>query len=310
MAEHDWIARYFKPLAIGDGAARLSDDVAVLKASTRTIVTTDTLVEGIHFLPADPERSIGAKLVAVNVSDIIAKGALPKEALLNLCWDARRNESGLAEFAKGFGDALGAWGIGLLGGDTTSHEGPRVLSLTVTGQVIGRGPVRRSGGKPGDSLWVTGRIGAGALGLRAARGAREYAEFLSAYRNPQPPPEAAAELIARNATASMDVSDGLLIDAARLAAASACGASLDLDRVPFAGPASTLDDRLLQVTGGDDYQALFAAPPGHATAIRSFASENGIQVSPIGQLVAGTGLSIVHNEQAVNLPESLGFEHQ
>lgn len=310
MGERDWISRYFKPLAAAPGAAALSDDVAALTVPDHAlIVTADALIEGVHFLSSDPIGSVARKLVRTNVSDILSKGALPQEALLTLGWPKGRDEADLAVFAEALGDELDAWGAQLIGGDTTTSPQGLYLSLTLTGACGPRGPVRRSGGREGDSLWVTGEIGAACRGFRALQARQTGDPWVSAYRVPRLAPLTIAGLVHDHATASMDVSDGLLGDLRTLATASGLGADLDLGAVPFAGGAPDLEEMLALATWGDDYQVLFAAPATSAALIASEAAEAGIRATRIGSLVSGSGLAVTLDGATVNLPETLGFEH-
>ncbi|HAW54704.1 MAG TPA: thiamine-phosphate kinase, partial [Hyphomonas sp.] len=177
MAEKDWIAKYFAPLARAGGAAGLRDDLAQLADSkSPTVITVDALVEGVHFLASDPVASVDQKLVRVNVSDVYAAGALPSEALLTLGWPKERPESDLAEFASALGAELDAFDIHLIGGDTVRSPGGLFLSLTMTGTCLGETPVRRMGAGPDEDIWVTGRVGAAYLGFDAIqKGAVESA---------------------------------------------------------------------------------------------------------------------------------------
>lgn len=310
MGERDWIAKYFAPLAASPGAAGLSDDVAELSATTgRVIATVDALVEGVHFLATDPLDSVARKLVRSNVSDILAKGGRPGEALLTLGWPQTRGEAQLAQFASALGEDLAAWGARLVGGDTTSSPAGLFLSLTLTGVCGPRGPVRRSTGQAGDELWVTGEIGAACRGFRALQAGQPGDRWVSAYREPRLPPPDIARLVQDCATASMDVSDGLLGDARMLAVASGLAVEVDLAAIPFAGGAGGLDERIELATWGEDYQVLFAAPSASAGQITAQAADSGMKVSRIGALSAGSGLSAVLDGEIVNLPETLGFEH-
>ena len=311
MREFDLIRRYFAPLATSPGAAGLGDDVAVLEAGEGArIVTTDTIVEGVHFLSADPPETVGRKLVRVNVSDILAKGARPHEALLSLVWPAGRAESDLEAFARGLGEDLAAFGVSLIGGDTTGGTDAIVATLTLTGRCLGAGPVRRSGGRSGDGLFVTGAIGAGGRGLRAARGEIEDDDLAGAYRVPRLPAMEVAGLVARHASAAMDVSDGLLGDAAKLAAASGTGAAIALESVPFVRAADTTGERLDMATAGDDYQVILACRPEGVGALIEEAGAAGVGLTRIGELGSGPGLHLSDRGQPVTLPEKLAFEHQ
>jgi len=285
------------------------DDVASLAAGPARIITVDALVEGIHFLPTDPVDTVARKLVRVNVSDILAKGALPAEALLTLGWPDRLDQAALGAFAGALCDDLRAWGAGLIGGDTVRSPERLFLSLTLTGDCLGAGPVRRSGGQAGDLLYVTGRIGAGGLGLEAARRAEDAAPHLAHYRVPDLPPRAVAGFIANHARAAMDISDGLLGDALKLAAASGCGAAIDLSRIPYAGPAESVEARLDQARAGDDYQALMAIAPAGAGAAEAAAEAAGLRITAIGELAGTGGLDLRDGGHKVEPPADLSFQH-
>jgi thiamine-monophosphate kinase len=312
MAEKDWIKRYFAPLAKAHGAVGLSDDVAELRTGGRRIVTVDALVEGVHFLSSDPIETVARKLVRVNVSDVLASGAIPEEALLTLAWPQARTESELAAFASALGEELTEWSIDLMGGDTVRvpEGGPLMLSLTLTGRCLGDGPVRRAGAKAGNDIWVSGEIGAGALGLQAALAGDSENAALAHYRVPKIPKKAIAELIARYGTASVDVSDGLLGDLSAVLAASGVGAELLLECVPFPIDIDDLEGMLRCVTGGDDYQSVFCAAVDDREKVADFATEKGIKISRIGQIQTERGLRVNAYGVSVNLPETLGFEHR
>lgn len=309
MAERDWIKRYFAPIATAEGADGLRDDVAVLHGGADLIITNDALVEGVHFLSDDPIDTIARKLVRVNVSDIIASGGLPTEAVLILGWNESRGEDALATFADAFGAELAAWNISLLGGDTVSAPRGLFLALTLIGRPVGNGVVRRSGAKTADDIWVSGVIGAGALGLEAARAGEMESPFLKHYREPGLPAPSIATLVSRHAHAAMDVSDGLLADLKMMAGASGLQAAIALEEVPFAIETDDLDEQFRLATGGDDYQALFSACAKDRAEITAFAAETGLKLTRIGAMQAGEGLLVTKNGRRVNLPETLGFEH-
>ena len=291
-----------------DPAARgLFDDAAVLELGGETLVLThDMIVEGVHFLPNDPPGDVAWKLVAVNLSDLAAKGARPIGALLGFTlgdadWDRA--------FAKGLGEALAAFGLPLLGGDTVSSP-TRALGLTAIGRAAGPVPAR-SGARPGDRLWVSGTIGDAGAGLRILKGELGAGDALvERYRTPRPRLEA-GERLAPLVHAMMDVSDGLLIDAARMAAASGCAAAIELDAVPLSDAYRALlgEARLEAATAGDDYELLFAAPEEQAPAIIALAEEIGLPFTCIGGFEAGAGLSLTERGKPVPLPARLGFEH-
>ncbi|WP_321489789.1 thiamine-phosphate kinase [uncultured Hyphomonas sp.] len=310
MGERDWISKYFKPLASSPGAGALRDDVAELSvAGGPVIATVDALVEEVHFLPDDPIETVARKLVRTNVSDVLAKGGRPLEALLTLGWPDSRPEEELARFAAALGEELAGWGARLVGGDTTVSPQGLFLSLTLTGQCGPDGPIRRSGAAAGDALWVTGQIGAACLGYRALREGRLDEPHIAVYREPSLAPIEITELLRACATGSMDVSDGLLGDARMLAEASGLSVRIDLDAVPFAGEVSSLEECLALASWGDDYQVLFAAPDAASHQILSYAAEKAFQATRIGQFASGSGLTVIRDDVVVNLPETLGFEH-
>ncbi|MEL6860795.1 MAG: thiamine-phosphate kinase [Pseudomonadota bacterium] len=298
MQETDWITRYIAPLVTSDGADGLRDDVALITALGPTIATMDTLVEGVHFLTGDPLVTVGQKLVRVNVSDILAKGAEPVEALLSIAWPSSKTETAFAALIAGLAKDLEAFGVSLVGGDLVGTTGPLTLTLTLTGRCIAKSPIRRGGGVPGETLFVSGEIGWGGLGLIAARENGDP-ETADRYRVPRINPVSFGHSVAEHASASMDVSDGLLIDAARLAQASGCGVEIHLDRVPLASPSEEVSEILAQCTSGDDYQILLSGPSD--LQIPGF--------SPIGQLTSEAGLRLFQKGEAVNAPSILGFEH-
>lgn len=298
MTESDWIRKYIAPVVSAPGADQLRDDVALLSAGRPTIVTMDTLVEGVHFLSTDPCDMIGQKLVRVNASDILAKGAEPAEALLSIAWPTSRSETEFASLISGLAGDLLDFGISLIGGDLVGTDGPVTLTMTMTGTCISAGPVRRSSGKPGQALWVNGEIGWGLIGLDAARAGNDPKTALR-YQVPRISTLFAAQIVADLASASMDISDGLLLDAVRLAEASQCGVAIELERVPLARPAADVEDRLRQCTAGDDYRILLSARPGRS--IPGF--------TEIGMLTESSGLQLSYQGQTINPPSILGFEH-
>ncbi len=272
-----------RPIAAHPAARGLADDAAVLGD---LVVTHDLLVEGVHFLPADPPGDVAWKLLAVNLSDLAAKGAVPLGVVLGFplgddAWDRG--------FVAGLGAALAHFDVPLLGGDTV--RGPRVLALTALGRSA-HAP-SRSGALAGDGLYVTGVIGLAGLGLGEALRGGFDGVAIAAYRRPQPrlrEGQALAPLV----HAMMDVSDGLLIDAQRMAVASGLLLAIDIDAVPVAG------ERMAALTAGDDYELLFAASPGEALPVPA---------TRIGSFAPGSGLTLHDAHGAVALPASLGWQH-
>jgi thiamine-monophosphate kinase len=310
MPEADFIAR-LRAIATDPAARGLADDVAVLGD---VVLTHDMIVEGIHFLPDERPQDVAWKLVAVNLSDLAAKGAAPTGVLLGYSltgdgeWDAA--------FAQGLDEVLRRYDVPLLGGDTVGIPAgaPRSFGLTAIGQAPVTGAPARSGVRPGDQIWVSGTIGNAGVGLAMRLGEIDPNETcLAAYSRPQPQ-LAFGQAAVPHVHAMMDVSDGLLIDAARMAAASDCDITLMLETVPLSAALlavrpDVLDTRLAAATAGDDYQLLLAADPGKAATIREIATGLGVAVTPIGHAGVGDGLTLIHNAQRIALPERLGFTH-
>lgn len=279
-----------RAIATHPAAAGLADDTAILDvAAGRLILTSDTMVAGIHYRAHDPAASIGWKLAAVNLSDLAAKGATPVGCLLNyaLSGDADWDRA----FLAGLNEALTRFAMPLLGGDTVAmpQGAPRSLTLTAIGQAQPNVPLR-TGVRPGDTLWVTGTIGG------AGFGADGNPRDLDRYLRPMPR-VAEGQAIAALATAMMDVSDGLLIDARRMAEASSVAIAIDLDAVPLALPNL---DAIEAATAGDDYELLFTLPADTTPPVPA---------THIGTASAGTGLTLTANGAPVPLPDKLGYQH-
>src|SRR5260370_2103717 len=168
--EDSLIARYFRPMATDRGAFDVGDDAAMLEGvGDDIVVTTDAIVEGVHFLFDDPPDTIARKALRVNLSDLAAKGATPAGFVLTLALRAA-DDAWLTPFARGLGEDAGLFGCPLLGGDTGSTPGPLMISITAFGRVPPGKMVHRRGAKPGDRIVVTGTIGDAALGLDMLRG--------------------------------------------------------------------------------------------------------------------------------------------
>jgi thiamine-monophosphate kinase len=306
--EAAFIARLCE-IATHPAARGLRDDAAVLEVDGTTVVLThDVIAEGVHFLPDDPPQDVAWKLIAVNLSDLAAKGARPLGVLLGYSLGDAEWDRG---FVEGFEAALGAFGLPLLGGDTV--KAPRVLGLTAIGTATGPVPAR-DGAKAGDHLWVSGAIGDAGLGLRMLRGElAPEASLVERYRNPRPRLDAGLRL-APLVTAMMDVSDGLLLDASRMASASEVGFDIDLALLPLsdafrAAAGGDREAHLVAATAGDDYELLFTAPPDRAIEVLAIAEAIGLPLSRIGTAVEGAGLRLTEGGEAIALPPRLGWEH-
>ena len=308
MNEREVIAR-LRRIATAPEARGLADDAALLDG---LVISHDSIAEGVHFLPGDPPASVGWKLVAVNLSDLAGKGASPAGALMSLTLAG--DDEWVSRFLDGVEAALESYDLPLIGGDTVSLpvDAPRVLGMTVIGRAGPHVP-DRSGGKPGDELWLVGTLGDSAAGLaQLLRDRHATGPLVDIYRRPIPL-LLAGQALAPNAKAMMDVSDGLLLDLRRLCEASGCAAWIDLADLPVSAAftglrGDTLEARLFAATGGDDYALLAALPAGFDAATISL--PDGPRLARIGKLEPGSpALRLTHSGQAVPLPERLGFEH-
>lgn len=300
-AEDSLIARYFKPLATDPGAFGLVDDAAILSSSGDDIVvTTDAVVEGVHYLATDPPDTIARKALRVNLSDLAAKGATPAGFVLTLALRSKE-DSWLRPFADALGEDVKTFACPLLGGDTVSTPGPQMISITAFGRVPKGRMVGRTGARPGDCILVTGTIGDAALGLDVLTGgtvataltsdpaARDV--LISRYRIPQPR-NLLAQAVRDHATAAMDVSDGLAGDLNKLCAASGVSAIVDVPSVPLSAAAAGLvaSNTICVETllaGGDDYEVLCTVPPAESDALITAGRVTGLAVTAIGTIVAG-----------------------
>ncbi|MBR1246820.1 thiamine-phosphate kinase [Bradyrhizobium sp. AUGA SZCCT0169] len=300
--EDSLIARYFRPIATDPGAFNLDDDAAALKPDGDDIVvTTDAIVEGVHFLPDDPPDTVARKALRVNLSDLAAKGAVPAGFVLTLAL-RDTDEAWLKPFAAALGEDAAQFGCPLLGGDTVSTSGPLMVSVTAFGRVPSGKMVHRSGAKPGDRVLVTGTIGDAALGLAVLGGGKVHAAVSDAaardllvgrYRVPQPR-MVLAEIVRDHAGAAMDVSDGLAGDLTKLCGVSGVSAAIDLEKVPLSDTARDLLSRGIVgietlIAGGDDYEILCTVAEDRVDAFVQAAQGAGVAVSSIGTVLAGSG---------------------
>ena len=309
MRERDIIAR-LRRFADHPAARGLNDDAAVLG---ELVLTHDAIAEGVHFFPFDPPASVGWKLVAVNLSDLAAKGATPAGALMSLtiAGDGEWEQA----FLGGIEAACESYGLPLLGGDTIALPmgSPRVLSMTAIGRA-GAAVPDRSGAKAGDALWLVGPVGDSAAGLAQLLDDKNAeGPLVDVYRRPVPL-LAAGRALAPHANAMMDVSDGLLIDALALSRASDCAVAIDLAALPLSADfvearGKDLDARLFAATGGDDYALLVALPEAVDPALVGVA--DGTAMARVGTLSEGPpALTLTSGGRDVPLPGSLGHEHR
>jgi len=303
------IARHFRQLA-GEGALDLLDDAALLTppAGTEMVLAADAMVAGVHFLPEDPPGTIGRKLLRVNLSDLAAMGADPLGYLMTVALPHGTPDEWVAGFAAGLLEDQREFGLTVLGGDTVSTPGPLTLSLTIIGTVARGQALRRVGARPGDDLWVSGRIGDGYLGLRAARGdiADPGGVLARRYRLPEPR-LALGHALRGVARAAMDVSDGLLQDLSHLCRAGDCAAEVEAARVPVSDASAP---RVALLTGGDDYELLFAAAPQDRARVEAAAATARTPVMRIGRFTPGAPHVTLRDEAGQDItPATLGWSH-
>lgn len=304
------------------------DDAAVLvpERGAMQILTTDALVEGVHF---DRRFSslgdVGFKAIAVNVSDVAAMGGTPSVVLLSLMLPDGTSMEEIDALLDGVLEMSGIAKVTVAGGNITRSPGPLVVDVTAAGHVRPRRILRRSGGRAGDALYVTGTIGAAAAGLEMLRagvdvrqgdvGLKAEAACVQRHRRPEPRLRIGAILgRARVASACMDLSDGLADAVRQIAEASGTGATIDAAALPI-DPAARAwfeaagrDPVDAALAGGDDYELLFTLPRKTARRIRAVeAGARGVPLTRIGELTADRALVVLRDGQPAPLPE--GFTH-
>lgn len=315
-SEFDLIRRHFtRPpqhtdLAVGDDAALLRP-----RAGMQLAVSTDMLVSGTHFFADTDPEDLGWKTLAVNVSDLAAMGAEPRWAFLALALPAA-DDPWIAAFARGLFACADAFGVDLAGGDTT--RGPLNLSVTIVGEVPAGQAITRTGARAGNELWISGQPGLAALGLAALHGevaldAAGRARCVDALQRPQPRVELGLQLRGI-ATAMLDVSDGLLGDLAHILEASAVGAIVDaaalpLDALRATGANAAIARRCL-LSGGDDYELLFAAPASTRPALTELSTSLGLPLHRIGQITGQAGVCLLREPDGTLAPAGAsGYDH-
>ena len=302
--EFSRIARHFRPLA-GPGSLGLTDDAAVFAPppGRELVMTADAMVESVHFLPGTAPGLVARKLLRVNLSDLASMGAVPFGYLVTISVPRSLGDDWFAGFAAGLSLDQTAFGITLLGGDTTETPGPLTLSLTAIGHVAPGTAILRSGARPGDDLWVTGTIGDGVLGLYAARGELPDPDGYLKGRYDLPTPRLGLPL-GGWARAAMDVSDGLFQDLGHICRASGVGAIVESARIPLSPQAAAAGPEWRETAwvGGDDYELLLAAPAGVMPPA-------GVDATRIGRFEPGEGVTIL-GEDGTQLPlAGRGWSH-
>jgi len=319
LGEFDLIARFFtRPVPAGrpDIALAVGDDCAVLQPAPgeQWAVSTDTLVEGIHFLPAVDPAALGHKALAVNLSDLAACGAEPRCFFLALALP-RIDEAWLQPFSQGLFALADAHGCVLAGGDTTRSPHGVVITITVMGAVPQGQALLRSGARAGDDLWVSGTLGDAAFGLAVRQGESGAADDAATgiERLERPRPQVALGLALRGlATSAIDVSDGLLGDLGHVLERSAVGARVAWDRVPRSlelRRQPVADQRRWALTGGDDYELLFTAPAARRDAVERAAAAAGATVTRIGEMTSTGRLELVDADGRAMDTAPRAFDH-
>lgn len=308
------IDRVFSPatdhtlLAGGDDAALL-----VPTPGTQLAISTDMLVEGVHFLPGTDAEALGHKVLAVNLSDLAAMGARPRWAFLAVSLPDL-DEPWCERFMAGFLALAGRFGVDLAGGDTT--RGPRNLCVTVVGECAPGAALRRDGARAGDDIHVSGVVGEAATGLQSRRrllGADASDVEHCRRRLDRPEPRVSlGRALAGVAHAAIDVSDGLVADLGHICSRSGLGATLEWARLPHSSAMAALPapERMAAVlSGGDDYELIFTAPVTVREQVARIAADCGVPLTRIGRMGVGSGVSVLdHDGRALALDRG-GFDH-
>jgi thiamine-monophosphate kinase len=323
-AEFELIARYFAPLARGcAGAEGLTDDAAFIDVdpAMELVVTADALVAGVHFRAEDPPALVARKALRVNLSDLAAKGARPLGYLLTIALPRDLDAAWVEAFCAGLAADQAEFGISLMGGDTTSTPGPLTLSITAFGTVPRGRAMKRRAARAGDAVVVSGTIGDAALGLLALRGeladlsAAQRDALIDRYHLPRPRTILGPRLAESGLVhAAIDVSDGLVADLGHVCETSGLGAEIEAARVPLSaaataalGRAPALRRKIL--SGGDDYEILFTAPPENIDALNGLAAGLALKLTVIGRMTAGSEVRVADESGGEISLESQGFRH-
>ena len=321
--EFEFVADIFGPLATDPSALDLGDDGAILatREGMEVVVTTDAMVEGRHFTADFPPDLLGQKLLRVNLSDLAAMGAEPAAYTLTAALPIPPADDWLEAFARGLGRDQARYGVALIGGDTVaaSASAGKLFSVTMFGHVEAGHALRRSGARPGDTVYVSGTIGDAMLGYEIARGAlgapdRESAQFLQdRFRLPSPRVKLGRELRGL-VNAVVDISDGLVADLGHICQQSGVGAEISAEKVPQSGPgavamAATPENAVRRLTWGEDYELVFCADPAMRNKLNGLAERLGTDLTAIGSITAGSGVELLNPNGQPIAVESGGYRH-
>ncbi len=304
-------------------ALGLADDGAVLHFGDgrKLVLAADMVQAGTHTMPDAAPAQIACKALRTNLSDLAAMGAEPAFFLSTICWPGKPDAHDMQTLIDALNAEQRQYGIALIGGDTICGQGPLTISITVLGWA--NGPlIRRTGARPGDDVWVSGTIGDGWLGLGAAQGslsglAQDDQQFVQdRYEYPQPRLALGAAL-APLVQCGLDVSDGVIADAAHLAKAGDCALLLYPNQLPLSGPAQhwldqqgNQQDALIKLmTGGDDYELLFCASPQNKEKILALSQQLDLPLRRIGRVQTGEGVYIEEAGGKLSLASKGGFTH-
>lgn len=314
-SEFSLIERYFAHHAEGhdDVVLGVGDDAAILRlpAGHELVVTTDTMVAGVHFPASATPEDIGYKLLAVNLSDIAAMGALPRWASLALTLP-EADEDWLKGFCQGLFTLATEHNVALVGGDTT--RGPLTLSITLHGLIPEGQAIRRDGARPGDAIYVSGSLGDAGLALQHELGnlnIKGITEILPRLHRPNPR-VALGQALRGVATAAVDISDGLLADLGHILNSSGVGARLELGALPLSVAVQSITgkgDWSLPLAAGDDYELCFTVPADQETTLRERIAGLDVPVTRIGQIEAEAGLRCFDAAGECYAPHGMGYEH-
>lgn len=316
MSEFDLITRYFaRPDRVHPSVVLgIGDDCALLRpALGQQAISTDLLVEGRHFLPDANPVALGHKCLAVNLSDLAAMGARPVAFTLALSLpDA--DPRWLQGFSEGLFALADQHDCALIGGDTT--KGPRVICITVFGEIDSLAALRRDAALVGDDIWISGTLGDARLALAGRLGELPLDATMleqAAVRMDRPTPRVALGMaLVGVAHAAIDISDGLGGDLGHILKRSAVGATLNIDALP-AGPVLALQPQALRreycIAGGDDYELCFTAPKSHRTAVLDAARSAGTAVARVGQIEAMRGLRLTDHAGTGIAQHFSSFDH-
>jgi thiamine-monophosphate kinase len=325
LGEFELIERFFRrpaearramrgdvPLGIGDDAAVLS-----LPPGRELVAALDTLVEGRHFVRGSPPESIAHRALAVNLSDLAAMGAEPAWFLLSLTLP-EADESFLERFARGLFNLAEQYGVALVGGDTTA--GPLAVAVQALGSIEPGTALTRSGGSPGDLVYVSGTPGDAAGGLKLVLDAASgrhldlvHRRWLSDRFHFPTPRVALGRALRGIASACVDVSDGLAADAGRMARFSGCGLAIDATRVPVSAALVAMagderNARRIALTGGEDCELCFTVPPDRVAALDALLDNVKCPVTCIGALTGDGRLWVGERGVALDIDAS-GYDH-